>query len=120
LHLIFVFSSITLFATKPFSTWQLDKTTKIKFEVDECRYDIEIDNFQIGKNYRHTEMFTDEIGRTILSFDVYNNRIAIRDSSDIVLFEHLFDNQELNTNIESIILPFYSQKLCYFVYISTS
>ncbi len=117
--IIFILAQSFSFANKPFSTWQLDSREQINFGEEECQYAIDIDNYKKDRNYRHSDIFTDEKGEIQLSFDIYKNKIVIRNSSGIIRFEHLFDNQDINTNIESIVLPFYSKRMCYFVYIST-
>ncbi|MFA7326202.1 MAG: hypothetical protein WC121_06020 [Candidatus Kapaibacterium sp.] len=117
--LIFILAQSFSYSNKPFSTWQLDSREQIKFGEEECQYTIDIDNYKKDRNYRHSDIFTDDKGEIQLSFDIYSNKIVIRESTGLIIFEHLFDNQEVNTNIESIVLPFYSKRLCYFVYIST-
>lgn len=117
--LIFLLSFFSTYANKPFSTWQIDIRKQIQFGKEECQYIIDNDNFKKDKNYNYTDIFTDENGKIQLSFDVYYNKIVIRDSTDTIVLEQLFDNQEIKTHLKSILLPFYSKKICYFAYIST-
>lgn len=117
--IILLLNSIHLFASKPFSIWQFDKETQIEFGIDECQYEIKTDKTNKESGYQNTDILTDEKGSLLFSIDKYNDKIVIRDSNDIVLFEHNFDNQNARTNIESVILPFYSDSIYYFVYIST-
>lgn len=117
--IILLLNSIHLFASKPFSKWQFDKETQIEFGKEECQYEIKTDETNKEFGYQNTDILTDEKGSLLFSFDKYNDKIVIRDSNDIVLFEHNFDNQNARTNVESVILPFYSDSIYYFVYIST-
>lgn len=116
---IFLLTTINLFASKPFSTWQFDKEIQIKFGKEECQFEIKTDNMEKEFGYQNTDILTDENGNLLFSFDDYDKKIVIRNNSDVVIFEHYFDNQEVRTNVESIILPFYSDDIYYYVYIST-
>lgn len=103
--IILLLNSVHLFASKPFSIWQFDKETQIEFGIDECQYEIKTDETKKEIGYQNTDILTDEKGSLLFSIDKYNDKIVIRDSNDIVLFEHNFDNQNARTNIESVILP---------------
>ncbi len=111
-------NSINLFSSKPFSIWQFDRETQIEFGKEECQYEIKTDDSKKEIGYQNTDVLTDENGDLLFSFDNYDKKIVIRDSNDVVLFEHNFDNQEARTGIESIVLPFYSDDIYYYVYVS--
>lgn len=116
--LIFVFSSIILSATKPFSTWELDGTIQLNFDEQECKYDFSTDTVSKRGYYRFTDVLTDENGKPSYYFDSYAQKIVVRDSNDITLGEVTFPEfGGISNKISSILLPFYDQKKCFFAYL---